>query len=461
MKIRTALTLKFTAIVAGILILFSIFTYEFSEIFRKNEFTDRLRNVSRNVVVNYLDKEELTPSILKLIYEKQLNRFPQERLIIADENHIVIFSSKPAAETELDLLESLYKTNQEIEVNKKDTEYCAYIVYYNKHNYYVVSSAIDLVGQEKLKFLRFLLLVLNIVCVFLSFIFGLYFSKQSLKPIKNVISEVDLINENNLHQRVNEGNGTDEIAKLAIVFNKMLVRIEKSFDLQKMFVANASHEFRTPLTAMKGQIEVLLLQPRTEKEYLAAFDSLQEDIQSIMLLLNGLTELASANAEFPNITFQQVSIVEAIMDAREDLLKRKPNYKISIDWDDFPEDENAIQVMGDFALLNSVFINLFDNACKFSDNKTCLVKVYFKKEQIFISIIDKGEGISKKDLPLVFQAFYRSNDTRKVPGYGIGLSLVKKTLELHKGTISISSEAGLGTEVSLVLPSVAAQNQKD
>ncbi len=461
MKIKTALTLKFTAIVAGILILFSIFTYEFSEIFRKNEFTDRLRNVSRNVVINYLDKEELTPSILRLIYEKQLNRFPQERLIIADEHHVVIFASKPAAETELDLLEKLYKTNNEIEINKKDTEYCAYIVHYNTKNYFIVSSAIDVVGQQKLKFLRYLLLVLNIACVFISFLFGFYFSKQSLQPIKKVIAEVDTINESNLHQRVNEGNGTDEIAKLAIVFNKMLARIEKSFDLQKMFVANASHEFRTPLTAMKGQIEVLLLQPRTEKEYLAAFDSIQEDIQNSMLLLNGLTELASANAEFPNITFQQVSIVEAIMDAREDLLKRKPNYKISIDWDDFPEDENAIQIMGDFALMNSVFINLMDNACKFSADKTSVVKVCFKNAQIFVSIIDKGEGISKKDLPLVFQAFYRSNDTRKVPGYGIGLSLVKKTLELHKGTISISSEAGLGTEVSLVLPSVAAQNQKD
>ncbi len=455
MKIKTALTLKFTAIVAGILILFSIFTYEFSEIFRKNEFTDRLRNVSRNVVINYLDKEELTPSILKLIYEKQLNRFPQERLIIADEHHIVIFASKPAAETELDLLEQLYKTGNEIEITKKDTEYCAYIVHYNTKNYFVVSSAIDVVGQQKLKFLRYLLLVLITVCIFISFVFGFYFSKQSLQPIKNVIAEVDTINESNLHQRVNEGNGTDEIAKLAIVFNKMLERIEKSFELQKMFVANASHEFRTPLTAMKGQIEVLLLQDRTEKEYLAVFDSIQEDIQSLISLLNGLTELASANADFPNVSFTKVSVIEVIMEARESILHRKPNYKISIDWDDFPEEENAIQVSGDYALLHSVFINLMDNACKFSNDKTCVVKVCFKNAQIFISVIDKGEGINQKDLPLVFQAFYRSNDTRKVPGYGIGLSLVKKSIEIHHGSISISSEVGLGTEVSVCLPSIA------
>ena len=100
MNIKTSLTFKFTAIVAGILLAFSLFTYQFSEIFREDEFTHRLKNVSKNVVVNYLDKEELSTDILKLLYEKQLNRFPQERLIIADENYEVIFASQKTKEIE-------------------------------------------------------------------------------------------------------------------------------------------------------------------------------------------------------------------------------------------------------------------------------------------------------------------------------------------------------------------------
>ena len=91
MNIKTSLTLKFTAIVAGILSAFSLFTFQFSEIFREDEFTGRLKNVSRNVVINYLDKEELSTDLLKLLYEKHLNRFPEERLIIADENYEVLF----------------------------------------------------------------------------------------------------------------------------------------------------------------------------------------------------------------------------------------------------------------------------------------------------------------------------------------------------------------------------------
>ncbi|OYU95667.1 MAG: hypothetical protein CFE21_11040 [Bacteroidetes bacterium B1(2017)] len=451
MNIKSSLTIKFTAIVAGILFAFSVFTYEFSEIFRENEFTDRLRNVSRNVVVNYLEKEELTPSILKLMFEKQLNRFPQEKLIIADENHEVIFSSRPIQETEVKLLQNLYKNTGDFEVNNQDTEYCAYMVPHESHTFYVVSSAIDVAGQGKLKFLRILLVILNIVSIIIAAISGWYFSKQALQPIKNVISEVDLINESNLHQRVSEGNGKDEIANLAIVFNKMLERIEKSFAFQKLFVANASHEFRTPLTVMKGQIEVLLLQKRSEPEYLKTFASLQEDIQSLIALINGLTELASANADFPNITFQTVSIVEVLMDAKEDLVKRKPSYKITLDWGDIPEEEDQIQTYGDYSLLKSIFSNLLDNACKFSKEAQCWVRIKFNKLDFEIDIEDKGAGISETDLPHVFQAFYRSNETRIVPGYGIGLSLVKKTIELHKGEIDIKSKKGIGTLVRVLL----------
>jgi signal transduction histidine kinase len=452
MNIKTSLTLKFTAIVAGILLAFSLFTYQFSEIFREDEFTHRLKNVSKNVVVNYLDKEELSTDILKLLYEKQLNRFPQERLIIADENYEVIFASQKTKEIEIDLLKELYKTGTEFVLNLGDTEYVAYIIPHQYKNYFIVSSAIDVAGQAKLKYLRSVLLFLNIGCIFIAAISGWYFSKQALQPIKDVVSSVDTITERNLYQRVNIGNGKDEIAKLAIVFNKMLERIEQSFILQKMFVANASHEFRTPLTSMKGQIEVLLLHKRTEEEYKRTFNSLLEDIQSLISLINGLTELAKANADFPNTNLIPISIVDVIMDTKEELIKRNPNYKIQLKWGDFPEEEPLLEMMGDYSLLKSAFSNLLDNACKFSHDETCEIVVTFHKLSIEVNIIDHGMGIHKDELKNVFEAFYRSNESRHVPGYGIGLSLVKKTIDLHQGKINIQSEYNVGTKIQVILP---------
>lgn len=452
MNITSSLTIKFTAIVAGILIAFSVFIYQFSEIFRKNEFTDRLRNVSRNVVVNYLDKEELSPSILKLMFEKHLNRFPEERLIIADEHYEVIFASNKSNDIEIDLLKRLYKSNKEFEVNKSDTEYIAYIVPHYGTNYFVVSSAVDMAGQSKLKFLKSLLIILNIACIVLAAVSGWYFSRQALQPIKSMIAKVEAISESSLFLRVSTGNGKDEIAQLAIVFNTMLERIEKSFSLQKMFVSNASHEFRTPLTVMKGQIEVLMLQNRSEAEYLKTFGSLQEDIQNLISLINGLTDLANADADFPNMAFRDVSIVEVIMDSKEELCAQKNKYKITLDWDEFPTEEEVMQTKGDYALLKSAFSNLMDNACKFSSDLQCEVKVKFDKLYIKVAIIDKGSGISKAELPNIFHPFYRSNNTRQIAGYGIGLSLVKKTIEMHKGKISVQSELAVGTNFEIILP---------
>lgn len=451
MNIKSSLTLKFTAIVAAIILAFSIFTYQFSYLFRKNVFTNRLKTVSGKIVVNYLEEEKITPEVLQLLYAKQLNRFPNERLMIADEKYELVFASHPIIVNEIELLKNLYKDPRSIEINKGDTDIIAYSIPYAGKNFFVVNSAVDIAGYEKLKFLKFILIILTGTCIVLAAFSGWNFSKNALEPINNVIEEVSLINESNLNQRVSEGNGKDEIANLAITFNKMLARIEKSFIMQKLFVANASHEFRTPLTAMKGQIEVLLLKDRTKEEYISGFSSILEDIESQIELINSLSELAKANADFPNIYFAPISLVEVIMEAQEDLLKRKPNFKTSLDLEVIPEDENLIETLGDFSLLKSVFINLIDNACKFSPTHHCMVKVSFDKDSIITKIIDHGPGIDSHDLPNIFEPFFRSNDIRKINGYGIGLSLVKKTIEVHKGKIEVVSFPKQGTTMIVTL----------
>ncbi|MDP1726981.1 MAG: HAMP domain-containing sensor histidine kinase [Bacteroidota bacterium] len=454
MNIKSILTIKFTGIVAAILLVFSIFTYQFSDLFRKSQFPDRVKKRSKNTVSTFLDKKELTVDILKLLYVKGLNRYPSEQLLILDSNKNQIFSSHAPSKIELDLMEKLFNDNSEYSISKSDTEYISYIVPHQTGNYYVVSSAIDKVGHEKIKFLMYLLMVLFFTSIFVVAASGWIFSQQALKPISLVVSQVAMINEKNLHERVNEGNGKDEIAHLAIVFNKMLERLENSFIIQKSFVSNASHEFRTPLTVMKGQIEVLLLHKRNEEEYIQTFQSLLDDIQNQIQLINSLAELARANADFPHTSFKKISILEVIIESREELMRLKNRFKVQLEWGDFPEDDELLHTFGDFSLLKSAFINLMDNACKFSIDHKCLCKVNFNKYFIEIYIEDKGVGINQEELPYIFEPFYRSNQTRSVHGYGIGLSLVKKTIDIHQGNISVHSEEGIGTRIKVQLPNV-------
>ncbi len=452
MNIKSSLTIKFTAIVAGILFVFSIFTYQFSNVFKSAGFTDLLKSNSKNLSVNFLDNEQLSLEILKLIFEKRLNRFPAERLIIVDKHRGIIFTSDQPTHYELDLLSQLIQDQKENVFHKGDTEVVSFILKHSANSYYVVSSAVDVAGHEKIRYLKIVLIVLFLGSIVVAAVSGWAFSNQALKPIKEVIKQVGNINENSLNERINEGNGRDEIAYLSIVFNKMMDRLENSFIMQKSFVANASHEFRTPLTIMKGQIEVLLLQERNEKEYIRTFISLLEDVENQIQLINSLSQLARANADFPNTSFKKISILDVIIEASEELQKQKTKYKIQLEWGDFPEDEELYYVHGEYTLLKSVFINLMDNACKFSVDKKCQAKVKFGKYFIDIKIQDSGPGIDKSELNLIFEPFYRSNQTRNVAGYGIGLSLVKKTLELHRGSIFVHSELGVGTEVTVQLP---------
>jgi signal transduction histidine kinase len=236
--------------------------------------------------------------------------------------------------------------------------------------------------------------------------------------------------------------------------NKMLDRLERAFEVEKDFVSNASHEFRTPLTSMKGQIQVALLKERSTQEYQKILQSLNDDINNNIGLLNALQDLAKANADFPMRAFYPLPILDILIDAQTELTKGKPNFTIDIRVHEAIELQESIYCYGDVSLLKSAFINLMDNGCKFSPNNKVTINVTTEQNTICLSFIDEGVGITEVDLPHIFEPFYRGNDTRNITGHGIGLSLVKRITEWHKGKLTISSEVENGTTLKFCLPSI-------
>jgi signal transduction histidine kinase len=266
-----------------------------------------------------------------------------------------------------------------------------------------------------------------------------------------VIDEVDQITATNLHKRVKVGRSKDEIAHLAVTFNQMLDRLEGSFMMQKNFVANASHEFRTPLTSMKGQIEVMLMQQRKEEDYIRTLSSINEDINNLSELLQSLSELAKLNVEFIEDAFEPIAVIDLVLDARAELLKNKPRYSIDLDVQNISGDEEPGRITGNVALIKSAITNLMDNACKFSPDMRVMVTILFSGE-VAIQFRDEGIGISESEIRHIFEPFYRGNDTRNIAGHGIGLSLVKRIIEFHNGTITVKSKQGSGTVFTITMP---------
>ncbi len=234
----------------------------------------------------------------------------------------------------------------------------------------------------------------------------------------------------------------------------MLSRLETSFIAQKNFISNASHELRTPLTAITGQLEVTLLNPRTTDEYKEVIDSVLDDIRSLNLLSNRLLLLAQTSSDERERRMSPIRIDELVWLAKEDVARHHPDFVIDIDLDEKLDDETKLTIRGDEQLIKTAISNLMENGCKYSTDKT--VGVFIQESRVGVSVVfrDHGIGIPKEEIANVFDPFYRCSNTQNIRGHGIGLSMVKGIIKLHKGILQLTSTGGAGTTVTVNFPTI-------
>jgi signal transduction histidine kinase len=453
MNIRYKLSIQFTAIVLSILVLFSSAIYFISANYRKKDFTTRLEEKALTTAKLLIEVKEVDSTLLKIIDKNTLNVLEDEKVLIYDNKNNLIYKNTDSTFRTKDLgLLTNIKSKKKVYFTESKTEYVGIVFSYATKEYIVIASAYDKYGLKELKDLRLILITGLFISFLLTLFAGLYFSDRAMKPILNVIKQVNNISASKLNTRVDEGNGTDEIARLAITFNKMLERLELAFENQRQFVSNVSHELRTPLTSLTGQLEVTLMKKRQTDEYEIILNSLLEDIKTLNSLSNGLLELAHSNIDIHAFKTSNLRIDEILLQSQTDLLKRNNNYIITIDFDELPDDFQKLVVCANDNLLKIAFTNIMDNACKFSEIKEVDIKIAFSTDFIIIKFIDNGIGIPTEELDSIFEPFYRASNSKTKFGHGIGLSLVKKIIELHNGTLKINSKVDIGTQLTISLP---------
>ncbi|MBA3971464.1 MAG: two-component sensor histidine kinase, partial [Bacteroidetes bacterium] len=220
MKIRTRLALRFSIIVASILILFAIAIYYFSSSYREQEFYSRLQEKASNTAKLLIEVDEVSHDLLKII-DKNTASLPEEKIVIYNYLNKEIYNSidNDTAIVYKTLLDKI-RLAKEVRYKNGSSEVFA-ILYTGKYDRFVViASAFDQYGLSKLRNLKFILIGGLIVCVIATMLAGWIYSGQALSPISGVIAQVGNITAFNLNKRVSEGNGTDEIAQLAVTFNK-------------------------------------------------------------------------------------------------------------------------------------------------------------------------------------------------------------------------------------------------
>ena len=453
MNIRTRLTLLFVTLVAIIMLLFTISVYYFYEQFRQQEFRQRLEE---KAFINIRLREDMGE-----VSQGDLPMMVDERVTIYDDRGQVLYSRgnrKSRILVTASLLQRI--TLRQSQYLRVEGIEAVGVRYKNARgqSFVVIASAYDRYGLSKLVRLRELMVYGWLMSLSIAGLAGYLFATDALRPVAELIGQVNDMSAVNIHHRLNVGRQRDELAALGRTFNDLLNRLEEAFVSQKSFVSHASHELRTPLTVMMGQIEVTRLSTRSSTDYEATLDSLLDEVKGMIRLVNGLLELAQASTDMTTLVYQPVRIDELLWQVQSQLLQKKPNYTVDIDFDNLPNQEEDLIIEGEASLLNMALLNLIGNGCKYSPDQRVSVRIAFSPGEVSLTIHDDGRGIPPGDLPHIFEPFFRSENALTTHGHGIGLALTKRIVDLHQGHIRVESTLGQGTTVLLTLP--AQPNQK-
>lgn len=450
MKIRHKLTLYFSVASALIILAFGISVYFFSAQYRKNEFFQRLKTRVEIAEKFFLERSTFSEGDYEKIRNQFLNTLPDETEEVAQLSPD--WQSQLRYDYPAKFLESL--ENQEEVYFYNDTIQGAGRVFHLKDgNYAVIITAVDKVGMRVLRNLRTIVTLSIVGCIIVITMLSHNISSRLIWPISRKIHKANTISGSNLHERLIVYNPDDELGEMAIAFNKLLDRVEESFNMQKMFVANASHEIRNPLTAILGETEVALTKDRAVADYKESLKNISAEADRLNLLLNNLFQLSSISYDVINIKREDVHVIDLINDARKkhDYLNPTNQFRVQID---AVLKNSGVVINGNKNLLETALINIFDNASKFSSHDVVDMEVKLRDESLFIVVTDGGVGIPPEDLPRITQPFFRAENVRHVPGTGIGIPLTLRIIQIHNGTLEVKSELNKGTTVTIALPVV-------
>lgn len=445
MQIRTRITLYFIALTASLLLFsfFLIFSISMKE--RKREFVDQLKNKAITTADLLLKISDVDSLLLKIIDKNKKDVYDFENISIYDENKNEIYTNNDMIhfETIFKNINTVFlkiKLNNEINTELKSTIIVGQNYKFNGKNYFLLASARDTTGIKNLKQLKGNLIYIFICILSFIGIIGWIFSRQILKPINNVIDQVNYLKLKKLNTRLTVKNQNDEIAKLTDAFNKMLDRVEKTIKLQNSFISNASHEIINPLASITSQIEIALLSDRSVDNYKKTLRLVLQDINRLNQISEQLVKLSKYSDSQEKIGFQNLRIDELLWETKNSYLIKNPDTKIQLSIGNIPDNEQALIFKVNEVLLKTCFNNLLDNAIKFSINKEVKLNLFVNDDfDLVISFENNGLGINENEFENLFSPFFRSSNSKNINGYGIGLAIVKSILDLHQFEITVES----------------------
>lgn len=303
--------------------------------------------------------------------------------------------------------------------------------------------------EETLHNLAIIILIAVPICILIAAGGGLFLASRALSPIDHITKTARAIGQGDLTQRLNLPPTEDEVGRLAMVFDEMLDKLEGFFKRERQFTSDASHELRTPVAVINAEAEEALAGDKSNRDLKGAMKVVLKESQKMGLLVSQLLKLTRSDENKSRIEIETIDLTVIAEEVIEEMRSIAQQKKIELHLNG----SNRIEIEADQALMTSLFINLIDNAIHYN-KEAGFVKVNLSAEKELVKIVveDNGIGIAKKHLPHIFDRFYRVDKARSGDKTGLGLSIIKWIVEVHKGSIRVESEPGSGTRFEVFLP---------
>ena len=330
----------------------------------------------------------------------------------------------------------------------------------------IASSLEDV--EDALNTLLIILIITVPLALLVASVGGQFLANKALKPVDQITQTVRMITSKNLNQRIKPLRVKDEISRLIDTFNEMILRLDQSFSQIKQFTADASHELKTPLTILKGEVEVSLRKKRETTEYIQILESNLEEVNRMSKIVEDLLLLTKMDIGEIRLNREDVNLTDMIKEVVDqmNILAQPKNIRIEI-----PNHQDNIHILGDALRIRELFLNLIENGIKYTEGGGS-ISIAVDKEILFkektqsntpdqerakfakITISDTGIGIAKEDQERLFNRFFRVDKarSREQGGSGLGLSICKWIVEAHQGEIMVESEIGKGSSFIVKLP---------
>jgi len=428
----------FGGVVALILILFSLsFRYFLNQSINSNIETKLYHEAIENLA-HYLRNDKNS--------DERKNESVQ---IIILKDGITV---KQSSEFDLKNINKFLKSNKSFYIFENDNdESINALLILTKDNYKVLIYQKDI--DNRIENFEDTLFILNSILLIILIYTASRLIDKILLPIKKITKSARDISINNFSKTISEQKEDDEIKELVDSFNNMVKRLKDGVENLDRFNSDVSHELKTPLTVIKGEIEITLRKLREPQEYQKSMQTIYREANQMQKIVEDLLLLTRYSKDNIKDSFRVCSLdsnLLAVVDKFSSKLKEK---EIALHL----EQIEPISINANESLISSIFSNLIDNAIKYTPNGKNIYISLFKKKEIYFEIRDEGIGISEDSLSKITDRFYRVDESRNrsVKGFGLGLSIVKNGAELHNAKMKIESDENRGTRVGVVFESIS------